>query len=309
MVFEPVAVGDPGAGQVRLKQTAVGVNYIDVYHRNGTYPLPAMPNGIGMEAAGVVEAVGADVADFKVGDRVAYSAGPVGSYADARVMAAASLVRLPDSIPDKIGAAIMLQGMTARYLLRQTHPVQAGDWVLVQAAAGGMGLWLCQWAAALGARVIGTVSTDAKAELAAANGCHHPIVYSREDFVARVKEITGGAGVAVVYDGVGKDTFHKSFECLAVRGHMVSYGAASGAPEPFALSVLAPKSASLTRPTLFHYIATRAELLANAGDVFEVIAAGTVKVQAPIEFALKDAAAAHRALEGRSTTGSIILIP
>jgi NADPH2:quinone reductase len=307
--YETVEVPRPNRGEAVIRQTAIGVNFIDIYHRTGAYPLAAMPHGIGMEGVGVIVAVGSGVRDVKVGDRVGYAAPPPGAYAGMRVIDAGKLVKLPASIPDKIGAAIMLQGMTARYLLKETYRVRKGDFVLVQAAAGGMGLILCQWAKALGATVIGTVSTDEKAALAKKNGCKFPIVYSREDFVARVKEITKGKGVQVVYDGVGKDTFLKSLECLAVRGHLVNYGSASGVPDPFSPGLLSAKSASVTRPTLFHYVMARPALLANARDVFKIIASGKVKIQPPIEYKLADAAKAHADLAARKTTGSIILIP
>lgn len=309
MVYEDVQIKPPGPGEAYIRQTAIGVNYIDIYQRSGAYPMPHLPHGIGMEAAGVVEAIGPGVTEVAFGDRVAYAAGPPGAYAEKRLIPAASLVKLPKAIDDKTAAAIMLQGMTARYLLKETYPVRKGDFILVHAAAGGMGLWLCQWAKALGATVIGTTSTEEKAALAKKNGCKFPILYTKEDFVARVMEITGGKGVQAVYDGVGKDTFLKSIECLAVRGHMVLFGAASGPPDPVAPSILQPKSASLTRPTLFHYVSTRKELVANAKDVFDVVKNGTVKVQKPKEYALKDAAKAHKDLTGRKTTGSIILIP
>jgi NADPH:quinone reductase len=307
--YDDVEVGQPGEGQLRIRQTAIGVNYIDIYQRSGAYALPSMPAVIGMEGAGVVEAVGKGAAGFKVGDRVAYAAGPPGSYAEKRLVNAASMVRLPKEISDKTAAAIMLQGMTAQYLLKQTNKVKKGDWVLVHAAAGGMGLLLCQWAKHLGARVIGTISTDEKAKLAKKNGCEFPIIYTREDFVARVKEITGGKGVSVVYDGVGKDTFLKSLECLDFRGHLVAYGAASGAPDPIAPAALAARSASLTRPTLFHYTAQRADLLKMARDLFKVVISGAVKIQKPAEYKLKDAAQAHVDLASRKTTGSMILLP
>ena len=308
MVHEDVDVGSPGPGQALVRQTAIGVNFIDVYHRSGAYPL-AMPHGIGMEGAGIVEAIGAGVTEVAVGDRVAYAAGPPGSYAEQRVINAAVLTKPPAGIPDEIAASIMLQGMTTRYLLKETYVVKPGDWVLVQAAAGGVGLMLCQWAKHLGAHVIGTVSTDAKAELAKAHGCDFPVVYTREDFVARAKELTQGNGVAVAYDGVGKDTFLKSLECLGVRGYLVSFGAASGVPDPLPVPALAAKSSFLTRPTLFQYIAKREALLANATDVFEAVTTGFLKIEPPRRYALKDAAQAHRDLEGRKTTGSIILVP
>ncbi len=309
LVHDDVVVGEPGTGQLLIRHTAIGVNYIDVYQRSGAYPLPAMPGVIGMEGAGVVEAVGKDASGFRIGDRVAYAGGPPGAYAEKRLVNAAQMVKLPEEIPDKIAASIMLQGMTARYLLKQTHKVRKGDWILVHAAAGGMGLLLCQWAKHLGCHVIGTTSSDEKAKLARQNGCDHPIIYTREDFVARVKEITGGKGVAVVYDGVGKDTFLKSLECLAIRGHMVFYGAASGPPDPISPGILASKSMSLTRPTLFQYTATRPELLANARDVFKMVMSGVLKIRKPTEYRLKDAAQAHIDLTTRKTTGSSILIP
>lgn len=309
MVYEDVELGQPGEGQLLIRQTAIGVNFLDVYHRSGAYPLATMPATIGMEAAGVVEAVGKGVSGFKVGDRLAYSCPPPGSYVEMRLVNAAQMVKLPKEIPDKIAASIMLQGMTARYLLKQTHKVRKGDWILVHAAAGGMGLLLCQWAKHIGCRVIGTTSSDEKAALARKNGCEFPIIYTREDFVARVKEITGGKGVSVVYDGVGKDTFLKSLECLAIRGHLVSFGAASGPPEPISPAVLSTKSMSLTRPTLFQHIATRPELLANARDVFKAVISGVLKIQKPAEYKLKDAAQAHIDLTSRKTTGPIILIP
>lgn len=309
MVYEDVQLKPPGPGEAYVRHTAIGVNFIDVYFRSGLYKLPALPHGIGMEAAGIVEAVGPGVTEVAFGDRVAYAGGPPGSYAEKRLIPAAQLVKIPKAIDDKTAAAIMLQGMTARYLLKETHPVKKGDTVLVHAAAGGMGLWLCQWAKALGCTVIGTTSSEEKAALAKKNGCKFPIIYTQEDFVAKVMEITGGKGVQVVYDGVGKDTFAKSLECLAVRGHLVLFGTASGAPDPFPPTALAAKSASLTRPGLYHYIATRKELLANAKDVFAVVADGTVKIQKPQEYMLKDAAKAHKDLAGRKTTGSIILLP
>jgi NADPH:quinone reductase len=309
MVYEDVEVGEPGPGEVRLRQKAIGVNFIDVYQRSGAYALPSYPAVIGMEGAGVVEAVGKGVKGLAKGDRVAYAAAPPGAYAEKRLMPAHRLVKLPDAIKDKIAACIMLQGMTAQYLLKQTHKVKKGDWVLVHAAAGGMGLLLCQWAKHLGCKVIGTTSTKDKAKLAKKNGCDYPIIYTEEDFVARVKEITGGKGVAVVYDGVGKDTFLKSFECLAIRGHLVLYGAASGPPDPINPAMLGAKSASLTRPTLFQYTADSKALQAMAKDVFKVVESGAVKIQKPKEYKLSEAAAAHADLTGRKTTGPLILLP
>ncbi len=309
MVYEDVDVGEPGKGEVRIRHKAIGVNFIDVYQRSGAYPLPAYPAVIGMEGAGIVEAVGKGVKGIAKGDRVAYAAMPPGAYAEKRLMPADRLVKLPDAIKDKTAACIMLQGMTAQYLLKQTYKVKRGDWVLVHAAAGGMGLLLCQWAKAIGARVIGTTSTPEKAKLARKNGCDHAIIYTQEDFVARVKEITGGKGVAVVYDGVGKDTFLKSLEALAIRGHLVLYGAASGPPDAFNPAMLGAKSASLTRPTLFHYTAAPKDLQAMAADVFRIVRSGKVKIQKPTEYKLADAARAHADLTGRKTTGPLILVP
>ena len=301
-----VEVGEPGPGQVKLRQDAAGLNYIDVYHRTGLYPqqLPFIP---GVEGAGFVEAVGPDVAGLNLGDRVAY-AGPIGSYAEERLIAADRLVKLPDAISTEAAAAMMLQGMTAHMLLRSVHRVQPGETILIHAAAGGVGLIVCQWAKALGATVIGTVGTDDKAELARAHGCDHPIVYTRQDFVAEVARITEGAKLPVVYDSVGKDTFMQSLDCLAPRGMMVSFGNASGAPDPIPPGLLAQKgSLFLTRPTLFTYIAARDELETAARELFEVVENGKVKIEVKQRYALKDAAQAHRDLAARKTTGSTIL--
>ena len=304
--WEAVEVAPPGPGQVRIAQRAAGLNFIDVYHRTGAYPQP-LPFIPGVEGAGVVEAVGDGVSGFAVGDRVAY-AGPIGGYAEVRLIDGDRLVRLPDGIGFDQAAAMMLQGMTAHMLLRSVHAVQPGETVLVHAAAGGVGLIMCQWAAALGARVIGTVSTDAKAELARAHGCHHPIVTSTADFVSETLRITGGAKLPVIYDSVGKDTFLRSFDCLAPRGLMVSFGQSSGPVEPFAPALLAQKgSLYLTRPTLFTYIADPAELAAAATELFAIVASGKVWIEIHQRFALVDAAEAHRALEARQTTGSTIL--
>jgi len=282
------------------------LNFIDVYHRTGLYPQP-LPFTPGVEGAGIVESVGTSVENVKPGDRVAY-AGPIGSYAEVRTIDADRLVRLPGDIDFELAAAMMLQGMTARMLLRSVYPVAAGDMILVHAAAGGVGLILCQWAAALGAIVIGTVSTDDKAELARAHGCHHPIVYTRQDFVAEVERITAGVKLPVVYDSVGRDTFMKSLDCLRPRGLMVSFGQSSGPVEQFSPTVLAQKgSLFLTRPTLFHYIASRAELEASADELFEMVASGKVRVDVRQRFPLEQAAEAHRALEARATSGSTIL--
>jgi NADPH2:quinone reductase len=304
--WEDVDVGEPGPGQVRLHQEAAGLNFIDVYHRTGLYKqdLPFTP---GVEGAGIVEAVGDDVDHLKAGDRIAY-AGPLGGYAEDRLIDADRVVKLPDGISTEQAAGMMLQGMTAQMLLRSVFPVHEGDTILVHAAAGGVGLIMCQWAAALGATVIGTVGTEEKAELARAHGCAHPIVYSEQDFVAEVKRITDGEKLPVVYDSVGRDTFMKSLECLKIRGLMVSFGNASGAPEPIPPNLLAQKgSLYLTRPTLFHYIATREQLEQSARELFDVVESGKVKIEVQQRFPLKDAAEAHRALQARKTTGSTIL--
>ena len=304
--WEEIDVGGPGSGQVRLRQEAAGLNFIDVYHRTGLYPQP-LPFTPGVEGAGVVEAVGPDVTGVKIGDRVAY-AGPIGGYAEVRLIDADRLVKLPVAISSEQAAAAMLQGMTVHMLLRRVYPVKAGDTILIHAAAGGVGLIACQWAKALGATVIGTVGNEDKAALARAHGCDHPIVYTREDFVAEVDRITAGKKLPVVYDSVGKDSFLKSLDCLAPRGMMVSFGNASGPPDPFPPGLLAQKgSLFLTRPTLFNYIATRPELEEAAGELFGMLASGQVKVEVKQRFALKDAAEAHRALEGRKTSGSTVL--
>ena len=307
--WEEVPVGDPAADEVRLRHEAVGLNYIDTYQRSGLYPLP-LPSGLGQEGAGVVEAVGKDVRDFRPGDRVAYAGGPVGSYSQQRCLPAARLLKLPESIDFRTGAAMMLQGLTTAYLLRRTYAVQPGDAVLIHAAAGGVGLIACQWARALGATVIGTVSTEAKAELARQHGCEHVILYSHEDVAARVRDITGGEGVAVVYDGVGKDTFAASLDSLRMRGMMVSFGNASGAVPPFNPLLLTQKgSLFLTRPMLAHYTANRDELLALGQELFAVVESGKVRININQTYALADAADAHRALEARQTTGSTVLLP
>lgn len=307
--FEEVAVGDPGAGELRIRHTAIGVNYIDTYHRSGLYPLPALPTVLGMEGAGIVEAVGADVSGFAPGTRVAY-AGARGSYSESRILPADRVVRLPDAVDDATAAAMMLKGMTAEYLIRRTFRVERGMTVLLHAAAGGVGLIACQWLAHLGATVIGTVGSDAKAELARRHGCHHPIVYTREDFVGRVRAITDGRGVPVVYDSVGKATFAGSLACLSKRGLMVSFGNASGPPDPVDPLALGRGGALyLTRPSLHHYTAERAELEESARALFEVVAAGVVKIHVGQTYPLAEAEVAHRALEGRATTGSTVLVP
>ena len=304
--WEEVDVGKPGPGQVRLRQEAAGLNFIDVYHRTGLYKqdLPFTP---GVEGAGIIDELGSGVDNLTVGDRVAY-AGPIGGYAEQRLIAADRLVKLPDAISTESAAAMMLQGLTAEMLLRRVYPVKAGETILVHAAAGGVGLILCQWAKALGATVIGTVGSDEKAELARAHGCDHPIVYTRQDFVAEVKNITDGKKLPVVYDGVGRDTFMKSLDCLERRGMMVSFGNASGPVDPFPATLLAQKgSLFLTRPTLFDYVVTRGELEDAARELFSVIESGKVKVEIKQRFALRNAAEAHRILEQRKTSGSTVL--
>ncbi len=308
--WEEVEVGDPGPGQLRVRHAAVGLNYIDVYHRTGLYPLPSLPWTLGMEGAGQVEAVGEGVTEFKGGDRVAYASPPVGAYAEVRLIPADRVVALPDTIDDRTAAAMMLQGMTAQYLLRRTYRVRPGDAILLHAAAGGVGLIASQWARDLGATVIGTVGSDDKAELARAHGCHHVIVYSRENFAERVREITGGQGVAVVYDSVGQATFMGSLDCLRPLGTMVSFGNASGPVPPFEPGILAAKgSLFLTRPSLMHYTAKRADLVASAAELFEVVGNGVVKIEVRQTYPLAETAQAHRDLEARQTTGSTVLLP
>ncbi len=307
--LEEVEVGDPGPGEARVRQSAVGLNFIDVYHRTGLYPMD-LPFTPGLEGAGTVEAVGEGVSEVAVGDRVAYAGGPPGAYAEVRLAPAAKLVRLPDDIAEEIAAAVMLKGLTAWYLARKTHRIARGETVLVHAAAGGVGLLLCQWARHLGATVIGTVGSDDKAELAAEHGCDHPIVYTREDFTKRVRELTDGDGVPVVYDSVGASTWEGSLGSLARRGLMVSFGNASGPVPPFSPIVLSQRgSLYLTRPTMMDYTATREELVEGAGELFDVIRSGAVRVVIGARYALADAAEAHRALEGRETTGSTLLLP
>ena len=309
MRWEDVEVGDPGDGQARIRHTAVGVNFIDTYHRLGMYPLP-LPSGLGSEAAGVVEAVGPGVTVVRPGDRVAYAGGPPGSYCEQRLLPASILVPIPEGVSDQTAAAVMLKGMTSQYLIRRTYPVKAGETVLFHAAAGGVGLIACQWLKALGATVIGTVGSDEKAAVARAHGCDHVIVSTREDIAKRAREITGGAGVPVVYDSVGKDTFLASLDCLKPRGLMVSFGNSSGKVTPLDIGILSQKgSLYLTRPTLATYTATRAELEATAKDVFDVIRDGKVKVEIRHTYPLADAAQVHRDLEGRRTVGSIVMIP
>jgi NADPH2:quinone reductase len=308
MKWEDVPKPEPGPGEVLVKQDAVGLNYIDVYFRTGLYKAPTLPITIGMEGAGTVTALGQGVKDLAVGDRAAY-AGAIGAYATERVIAADRLVKLPDGIDDKTAAAMMLQGMTAQYLIRRTYKVKAGDTIVLHAAAGGVGLILCQWAKHLGATVIGVVSSEAKAELARAHGAAHTVV-GYDKLPAEVKRITGGAMVPVVYDSVGKETFATSLDCLAPLGLMVSYGNASGPVPPIDIGILAAKgSLYLTRPNLATYTAKRADLLATANDLFEVVKSGAVKIAVNQTFPLKDAADAHRKLEARQTTGSTVLLP
>jgi NADPH2:quinone reductase len=311
MRLEEVALGEPGPREALMRHTAIGLNFIDTYHRSGLYPLPSLPHGLGMEAAGVVEAVGEAVTEVEPGDRVAYASGPPGSYAEARIIAADRLVPLSSSIDDRTAAAMMLKGMTAEYLIRRAFRVEPGMTVLFHAAAGGVGLIACQWLAHLGATVIGTVGSDEKAELAREHGCDHPVVYTRENFVSRVQEITDGQGVPVVYDSVGRATFQGSLECLSMRGILVGFGNASGPPEPFDPLILARQgSLYVTRPSLMHYTATRSDLLESARALFDVVAAKrAVKIAVRQSWPLEDVAEAHRTLEGRRTTGSSLLIP
>lgn len=299
----------PAAGEAQLRHHAVGLNYIDTYHRSGLYPVP-LPSGIGLEAAGVVEAVGEGVTDLQPGDRVAYAGGPLGAYAERRNIPADRLVRLPDALSFEQGAAMMLQGLTAQYLLRRTYRVQPGDTILIHAAAGGVGLIVCQWAKALGATVIGTIGSDEKAELARQHGCDHAIVYTRENVSGRVRELTGGEGVAVVYDSIGKDTFMDSLACLRPLGMMVTFGNASGPVAPFDPGLLGKMgSLFLTRPSLFAYSALRDDLLMMAEELFSVVLSGQVRLSINQRFPLQDAATAHRELEARRTTGSTVLVP
>ena len=307
--WESVEVGEPGPGEARVRHTAIGLNYIDTYHRSGLYKL-ALPSGLGTEGAGVVEAVGPGVTDVRPGDRVGYSGGPLGAYSEVRVMPADRLVKLPEGVSDKIAATLMLKGLTVQYLLRQTFPLKGGETILFHAAAGGIGLIACQWARALGVTMIGTVGSDEKAALAKANGCAHAIVYTRENFVERVKQITGGKGVPVVYDGVGKDTFPASLDCLSPRGMFVSFGNASGPIAAFDILLLSQKgSLYATRPTLATYTASRTAMLAMCEEMFSLVLSGKLRNDPRQTYALKDAAQAHRDLESRKTTGATILLP
>lgn len=307
--LDDVQVGEPGAGQARVRHTAIGLNFIDTYHRSGLYPLP-LPSGVGLEGAGVVEAVGPGVNHVKAGDRVAYAGGTPGAYSEARVMGAEKLVKVPAGISDKEAAAMMLKGLTVQYLIRRVYQVKKGETVLFHAAAGGVGLIACQWLNALGVTVIGTVGSDEKAKIARAHGCHHTIVYTRENFVERVKEITGGAKVPVVFDSVGKDTFAGSLDCLKPRGLLAVFGNGSGPVSAFDLNILAGKgSLYVTRPTLMTYTATREDLDAGASDLFAFVKSGKVKIEINQTYKLADAQQAHRDLENRKTTGSTVLMP
>ena len=307
MQWEEVQVGPPGAGEVQVRHRAVGLNYLDVYNRTGLYPNP-LPLVVGHEGAGVIEAVGAGVTELKAGDRVAYGAGPVGAYCELRNMPADRLVKLPEPIGFEQGAAMMLQGMTVQYLLKRTFKVLPGQTILFHAAAGGVGLIACQWAKALGATVIGTVGSDEKAALARAHGCDHTIVYTRENFAERVKEITRGQGVPVVYDSVGKDTFDGSLDCLQPFGMLVSFGNASGPVAPFSLTRL-KGTLFVTRPALIPYVEKRSDLVNTVRDLLDMVGSGKLKIEIKQRYALKDAAQAHRDLEARKTTGSTILLP
>ncbi len=307
--LEDVPVGDPGPGEARVRHTAIGVNFIDTYHRGGLYPLP-LPSGLGSEAAGVVEAVGPGVTTVAVGDRVAYAGGAPGAYSEARLLPADRLVKVPDGITDAQAAAMMLKGMTVEYLVRRTYPVKPGETVLWHAAAGGVGLIACQWLKAIGATVVGTAGSDEKAALARAHGADHVIVYTREAFPEKVRRLTNGEGVPVVYDSVGKSTFMGSLDCLRPRGLLVCFGNASGAVPPFDLLLLSQRgSLYVTRPTLASYTATRAELEASASALFDMVRSGRVKIDVARTYPLAEAARAHRDLEGRKTTGSLVLVP
>ncbi len=309
MKWEEVEIGEPGPGEVRLRQRACGLNYIDVYFRTGMYPAPSSPFTPGMEGVGIVEAVGDGVTNVSIGDRVAYGRN-LGGYAEVRLIEAGFVIPLPDDISDETAAAMMLQGMTTEYLLDRTFKVEKGQTILFHAAAGGVGLMACQWARARGATVIGTVGSPEKAALAQAHGCDHTILYREEDFVARVMELTDGKGVPVVYDGVGKDTFAQSLDCLSPRGMMVSFGNASGKVDPLDTAILAGKgSLYVTRPTLMSYTATHEDFKISAGTVVEMILEGNLKIRIDQTYPLKEAAEAHRALEARETTGSTVLLP
>ncbi|MCE9648071.1 MAG: quinone oxidoreductase [Parvibaculum sp.] len=309
MELRDIELPPPGKGELRLRHTAIGLNFIDTYHRSGLYPVK-LPSGLGMEAAGIVEALGEGVTDFRIGDRVAYGSGPIGAYAEANNVPAGRAAKIPDGVSDEAAAAMMLKGITAQFLLRQTFKVSKGDTILWHAAAGGVGLIATQWAKFLGCTVIGTVGSDDKVAIARAHGCDHVINYRTENVVERVKEITGGKKLPVVYDGVGKDTFLTSLDCLRPRGLLVSFGNASGPVTGVDLGILAAKgSLFVTRPTMFHYTATEAEFKAVAQDLFDVVAKGGVKIEINQRYKLADAAQAHRDLEARKTTGATVLVP
>ena len=306
--WEDVRVAKPGPGEARVRHTAVGLNFVDIYTRRGLYPVP-LPSGLGTEAAGTIEEVGPGITDLRPGERVAYAGGPLGAYAEQRVMPADRLVVLPEGISDQQAAAMMLKGLTVQYLIRQIHRVGQGETILFHAAAGGVGLIACQWAKSLGATVIGTVSNEQKAKLALAHGCDHGVIYTREDFAARVVEITQARKLPVVYDSVGRDTFMKSLDCLRPRGLMVSFGQSSGPVGPVDLGIFAQKgSLFFTRPTLNTYAAARSDLLAMAKDLFDVVLSGAVKIEINQTYPLKEAAQAHRDLEARKTVGSTVLV-
>ena len=309
LTWEEYPIGELEEGEIRVRHTAVGLNFIDTYMRSGAYPMPNLPRPIGLEAAGVVEELGSDVTDLEVGDRVAYASNPPGAYSQARRMPADRVVKVPDSVTDEQAAAMMLKGMTAEYLIRRTFRVKTGMTVLFHSAAGGVGLIACQWLKALGATVIGTVGTEEKAELARAHGCNHPILFDQVDWVKEVKEITDGEGVPVVYDSVGKTTFLKSIECLAMHGMVVLFGQSSGPTDPVSPAVLAAGSNYMTRPTLMTYTKRREDLQDSAADLFDVVGKGQVRIEINQRYALAEAGQAHRDLEGRKTTGSTLLIP
>jgi NADPH2:quinone reductase len=309
LVYEDIALDAPGPGEAIVRQEAIGLNFIDTYQRSGLYPLPEMPWVLGMEAAGTVEAVGEGVSEVAVGDRVAYACAPPGAYAEARRMPAAKLVALPDTISAEQAASVMLQGMTTEYLLNRCYAVQPGDTILIHAAAGGVGLIACAWAKAMGATVIGTVSSAEKAALAASHGCDHPINYAEENFADRVMEITDGAGLPAVYDSIGRDTFDRSLECLRLRGLMVCFGQASGPVPPLDMFKLSPKALFITRPSLMQYTETREELVASANAVFAMIERGVIDAEPRQRYPLSEAMRAHVDLEARKTAGSTILLP
>jgi NADPH2:quinone reductase len=306
--FETVALGNPGVGEARVRHTGIAVNFIDIYIRTGVYP-STLPSGLGSDAVGVVEAVGEGVTDIQVGDRVGYLIGPQGAYSEARVMPAQFLIKLPDGISDSVAATLMMKGMTAQYLFRQVYPLKGGETILYHAAAGGVGLLACQWAKALGVTMIGTVSTDEKAALAKANGCAHTIVTSKENIVERVKEITAGKGVPVVFDSVGKDTLMTSLDCLQPRGTLVSNGTSSGPVVIDTMLLAAKGSLWVTRPAMMHYIFPRSHMLSMADEVFDMVLTGKIKSEASQTFPLSAAAEAHKVLESRQTMGSTVLLP